>query len=153
MTPAVLDAFVLFDELDEAERRSLLDEMEILEAKAGEVVFAEGETADGLLLLLRGRLSLATVDGAEQGEFGPGTTFGAHALVAPCAREITAEAAGDVRLLVLSRSGFERVGERHPHAALRLALAMLRENGALVREAAHRLQPAAARGDAPRSCD
>ena len=140
MTPSALEPFVLFAGLDEDERRCFLDEMELVEATRGEVVFEEGESADGLMLLVSGSLSLATADDGARGGFGPGTAIGAHALVAPCARETTAESVDHSKLLFLSRTGFERVAEAQPRAALKLALAILGESAALVREAAHQLR-------------
>src|SRR5215472_15797372 len=78
-----------------------------------ETVYRAGDDADALYLVVSGAVDL--LDGAELfARRGPGEAFGEGALVAGERRAFTVRVALDVVLLVLSRSGIERLLELHP---------------------------------------
>ena len=78
-----------------------------------ETVYRAGDDADALYLVVSGAVDL--LDGAELfARRGPGEAFGEGALVAGERRAFTVRVALDAVLLVLSRSGIERLLELHP---------------------------------------
>src|SRR5262249_47245758 len=78
-----------------------------------ETVYRAGDDADALYLVVSGAVDL--LDGDEQfARRGPGEMFGEGALVAGERRVFTVRVALDAVLLILSRSGIERLLELHP---------------------------------------
>src|SRR5262249_5635190 len=78
-----------------------------------ETVYSAGDDADALYLVVSGAVDL--LDGVELiARRGPGEVFGEGALVAGERRAFTVRVALDAVLLVLSRSGIERLLELHP---------------------------------------
>jgi len=78
-----------------------------------ELVYRAGDDADALYLVVSGAVDL--LDGAELfARRGPGEVFGEGALVAGERRVHTVRVALDAVLLVLSRSGIQRLLELHP---------------------------------------
>jgi NTE family protein len=76
-------------------------------------VYRAGDAADALYLVVSGAVDL--LDGTELfARRGPGEVFGEGALVAGERRAFTVRVALDAVLLVLSRSGIERLLELHP---------------------------------------
>ncbi|MEJ1159769.1 cyclic nucleotide-binding domain-containing protein [Prosthecomicrobium sp. N25] len=93
------------------------------ELAAGEILFREGEAADGAALVMGGRIDLrhdredgpATVLTA-----GPGTLLGELALLVETRRPATAVAAGRAVTLLITRRMFRRVLEEYPDVTLTL---------------------------------
>src|SRR5262249_53403736 len=78
-----------------------------------ETVYRAGDDADALYLVVSGAVDL--LDGVELfARQGPGEVFGEGALVAGERRAFTVRVALDAVLVVLSRSGIERLLELHP---------------------------------------
>ena len=118
MSGFALKAFGCFADLTDGEREAFSEVCQELAVDAGEQVFVSGEEADGLLLLAAGRLR---IDG--RGDLsavvGPGATLGALSLVVPGPREVSATALEPCRVFWLPRTGFRRIADDAPHAAVR----------------------------------
>lgn len=127
-----LERFPLLAGLGEDERRDLAQELEWLSYEAGARIFREGDTADGLFLLLEGRVRLSSAGVEEGGECGPGTSFGSLSLVLGARRRASLEARTPCRILRLSRESFERLAGSSPGAARHLLEGVVRESADLV---------------------
>ena len=124
MTPEELfQQHPLFASLDAIERRELLKHLRLRSARAGEMIFHEGDDADALYGVLEGRI-LCTVDSPDGKEltlnsFGPGTFFGEIAFLDGRGRTAAAVAREPSRLIFLRRDAFLPFLKRRPEAALR----------------------------------
>ncbi len=124
MTAPGLADVPLFSGLGEAALRSLTDEAETRVLLAGERLFAQGDHADDLYVVVRGRLRVTVTD--EHGtrdvaELGPGAAVGELALLTGSPRSATVSAFRDTTLLVLPGTSFARVFEREPAVSTALA--------------------------------
>jgi SulP family sulfate permease len=92
--------------------------------KAGEKIFARGDTGDELFLIRRGavRILLPVSDTLSHhlGTFGRGAFFGEMAFLDGEPRSADAVAFSDVEVYVLSRAVFDQFAEEHKKAALAL---------------------------------
>src|SRR5262245_38765496 len=90
-----------------------------------EIVYRAGDDADALYLVVSGAVDL--LEGSELfARQGPGQVFGEGALVPGERRAFTVRVALDAVLLVLSRSGIERLLELHPRLHERVAALLAR---------------------------
>jgi predicted acylesterase/phospholipase RssA/CRP-like cAMP-binding protein len=119
--PAELDAFLasvpLFSALDETARLQLVTQFEPVHVAAGEVIIAQGETGDGLFLVVSGRLRVSvTARGTERvlHDLGRGSTVGEIALLSDHPRSATVRAVRDSDLLLLRAPAFRSLTERSP---------------------------------------
>src|SRR5215472_4054872 len=109
----ILFAFPAFRDLGEAERTQAAGLFREVALGKDEPVYRAGDDADALYLVVSGAVDL--LDGAELvARLGPGEVFGEGALAARERRAFTARVALDAVLLVLGRSGIERLLELHP---------------------------------------
>jgi CRP-like cAMP-binding protein len=132
---ADLKRFRLLSELEDDERLVLADEIETLDLDAGTRLFDEGEQGDALLLIAEGGVTIESTRLAGSALLGEGDALGALALVQQRPREVRAETASRSRILVLSRSAFQRISAAEPRIACRLLEAILRETARLGRKA------------------
>ncbi len=92
---------------------------------AGAMIFQRGDAGDHLLAIRRGRvrLSLSSPQGREVvlRALGPGEVLGEMALIDGLARSADAYALQDTDCLVLSRTGFHAVAQRHPDVPMAMA--------------------------------
>jgi predicted acylesterase/phospholipase RssA len=91
----------------------------------GETVIREGEPGDCLYIVLSGRLrvSLQRADGRDEvvGEIARGESVGEMAVLTGGTRTASVRAIRDSQLLRLSKVGFDRLVERAPGTAMKLA--------------------------------
>ncbi|CAB1367505.1 SLC26A/SulP transporter family protein [Denitratisoma oestradiolicum] len=92
--------------------------------KAGEHIFAQGDTGDEIFLIRRGAVRiLLPLEGKQAhhlGTFGRGAFFGEMAFLDGAPRSADAVAFSDAELYVLSRRTFDKFAEEHKKAALAL---------------------------------
>jgi len=141
VTGADLERLALLRELAADEREAVSKELEAAALSAGEVLYHEGDEADGLVLLLEGQLRISSLRSGTAGIVGPGTALGALSLVALGAREASAVAESRCRLLWLRRPAFRRLVEDAPRAACRLLEAATCDFVSSVRQGIELLAP------------
>jgi predicted acylesterase/phospholipase RssA/CRP-like cAMP-binding protein len=116
-----LNAFLadipFFASLDEATRLELAEQLEPVHVAAGEVIFRQGDTGEGLFLVVSGRLRVSVAaDGPERMlyDLGRGAIVGEMALLTDRPRAATVHAVRDSDLLLLRVSSFTSLLERSP---------------------------------------
>lgn len=99
------------------------DEVDWSHLRAGDLLFAEGETARSAYLVLSGRLRVVTDEnGIEtfKGEIGSGELVGEMALIDDAPRNATVRAIRDCDLAEIPRPVFERITHDHPKVMLEM---------------------------------
>lgn len=124
----------LFGSLDEAERRTIADEMREVHFDPSQVIFTRGDIGREIFLVISGRvrLSVLTAEGRELSfaHAEPGAIFGEIAMLDGGPRSADATAVGKVSALSLSKPAFKRLMETEPHvadAAVRFLCSRIRE--------------------------
>ncbi|MGF1475357.1 MAG: patatin-like phospholipase family protein [Geminicoccaceae bacterium] len=125
-----LAEFGLFAELSAAVFRTIEPELQIFSLPAGWTLFEQGEEADGLFVLISGRLQI--VVGGDQGrersvnQIGPGETVGEMGVLTGDARTGTVVAVRDSELVKLGRPVFDVLVQKQPDAILHLTRILVR---------------------------
>jgi CRP/FNR family cyclic AMP-dependent transcriptional regulator len=118
----------LFEHLNEDDRISLAEAIDVRELVAGDTLFKAGEPGEALYVVRSGEIELFIKDTAGQrialAIVGAGEMFGELALLDRGPRTATAIAMGDSVLLELDRDDLLLLFQRSPAAALRLLAAM-----------------------------
>jgi CRP-like cAMP-binding protein len=119
---AFLERVPIFRRLGPPALRIIAIGAESYQVQSGQVLFTEGETADGGYIIQRGSFTLSTGRGEDSSDVvaGPGTLLGESALITETKRPATARAREDATVLRISRSMFLRMLEGFPDAAERL---------------------------------
>lgn len=98
--------------------------------KAGEKIFAQGDTGDEIFLIRRGAVRIVLPLGANQSHhlatFGRGDFFGEMAFLDNAPRSADALAFTEVDLFVLSRKRFDALAEEHKNLAIGLLMGVSR---------------------------
>ncbi len=130
----LLGRTALFGSLDEAERRTIADEMREANFDPSQVIFARGDAGREIYLVVSGRvrISVLTAEGRELSfaHAEPGAIFGEIAMLDGGPRSADATAVGKVSALSLSKPAFKRLMETEPHvaeAAVRFLCSRIRE--------------------------
>ena len=121
---AVLSQVPLFQSLDAAAFVDLSHSMVLGRAKAGDVIFAEGDSWDSCLVIVSGETTVTrSVDGQAKARdtLGPGQIAGLFALVRAEARQATLTAKTDVEYFEIDREAMSGLLEKHPAAREALA--------------------------------
>ena len=118
----VLDGLELFREFSYAELKMIGRFLSQIDKKQGEVVFAEGDPGDHMLILAEGRLSI--FKGGEHGSHllcheGRGRIVGEMALLDRERRSATCMADTDCVMLTLSEVGLRQMADEAPLLAYR----------------------------------
>jgi CRP-like cAMP-binding protein len=135
----------LIDELPEEDRRALLAATSRRRYRKGETIVHEGDPADALHLLAKGRVAIRRTttlgDVVTVNVLAVGSNFGELALVEPDARRSASVVALEpTETLVLTRAAFDDVRRVHPHVSdllLRMMGRRIRELTTQVVEALH----------------
>ena len=110
------------DALEPADRAALLALGHTREVEAGEVLLAQGDPSDRVLLLLEGRVKVALATRSGHSVVlafrGPGALVGEQATIDGRPRGASVIAVERVELLVVAASAFRRYLLEHPAAAL-----------------------------------
>ncbi|MFL5827605.1 MAG: patatin-like phospholipase family protein, partial [Thermoleophilaceae bacterium] len=107
----------LFSSLSDATRERLAASAHSVRVRASEWLFRQGEEADGLYVVVAGRLEAIAVDGDDENLLrilGPGSVVGELALLADTTRSASVRARRDTELLSLRRSDFEALVSEDP---------------------------------------
>ena len=118
----------LFEHLNDEDRVSLAEAIDVRELAAGDTLFKAGEPGEALYVVRSGEVELFIKDTAGQrialALVGAGEMFGELALLDRGPRTATAIAISDTELLELDRDDLLLLFQRSPAAALRLLAAM-----------------------------
>jgi len=117
---AFLAGVAFFAPLDEATRREVAGQLEPLQLSAGEVLFRQGEAADGLYLVASGRLRVTVEAGGHERmlyDLNRGAVVGEMALLTERPRAATVTAVRDCDLRVLRLPVFRSLLKRSPALA------------------------------------
>jgi SulP family sulfate permease len=98
--------------------------------RAGEKIFARGDTGDEIFLIRRGAvrivLPISDTQGHHLATFGRGDFFGEMAFLDPAPRSADALAFTDIDLFALSRKRYDTLAEEHKKLAIGLVLSVAR---------------------------
>ena len=121
----------LFGELDTATLDALLDASALRHHRSGETLFEEGDVADGLYVVVSGRLHVATRSGGEPHRVAvvqAPESVGELALLAGSARSATVYAARESTVARLDRAAFERLIAPRPDLLMALSRLVIRRH-------------------------
>ena len=135
-----LKRFALLAELDETDREILAQELTVREPASGTRLFEQGDPSDSLLLVMEGCVRIRREGRGEFADIVAGSCLGALSLIGGALRETRADTTERTRLFELSRQGFEHLVVTEPRTACRLLQAVLRDQGAVLYEAALALE-------------
>lgn len=126
--PQMLDGVALFEQLDEEDRRSLAEVIDLRPVAAGETLFKAGDSGDSLYVVQTGQVELFIKDTAGQKIVltvaDHGDVFGELSMLDHGARTATALALTDCELLELDRDDLLLVFRKSPEAAMGMLAAM-----------------------------
>ncbi|MCI0350559.1 MAG: DUF1003 domain-containing protein [Acidobacteriales bacterium] len=118
----------LFSLLDDNERATLAEMVEVKRFDKGETVFAYGDPGEAVYVVHRGSVQVYVENTEGEkiilAENLPGELFGEISLLDGGARTATAVAVDDTECLVLDRSRLLELITKHPHAAIDLLTVM-----------------------------
>lgn len=115
-----------FDGFEAGDVEALLGQAAMVERSRGEVVARHGEPADAFLVVLSGEVEVRQGDRVVA-TFGPGEVLGEVAFLRGAERVVDVYTASErARVLTISRSALERLGERAPRLGLQLVLNLSR---------------------------
>ncbi|WP_349358595.1 cyclic nucleotide-binding domain-containing protein [Stappia sp.] len=127
----------LLAEFPDEQLRLLAFSAENVSYRDGEVLFSEGERADGGLVVATGKVAMEGADDAVLDTFGPGSLLGETALLVETRRPARAVAQGPTEVIRIRRALFKRMLQEFPDIAERLfearAAAFRQTAGALAR--------------------
>jgi sulfate permease, SulP family len=115
----------LFAGLDAAQSAAVLAHMRPRRLAQGEVLFREGEAADGLYVLTRGSITVEAGSGPAHrrqryASFSAGLMFGETAMLDGGGRSAGATADAEAELLQLTQQGLDAIGREQPALAAQL---------------------------------
>lgn len=120
------------------EEQGIGEFLRLYKLRAGTVLFHEGDHDAFVGIVVDGTLEIRKADRAEHehvvARLGPGKMVGEMSLIDGAPRSATAVATTDVRILVLTREGFDRMGEQRPDLALKYALMIAEAVSQLLRQ-------------------
>jgi CRP/FNR family cyclic AMP-dependent transcriptional regulator len=121
---ALLAEVPLFQLLDDEERKTLAELVDVRNFDKGAIVFAYGDSGDALYIVRRGSVQVyvedCTGDTIILSENLSGDVFGEISLLDGGPRTATAVATDDTETLVMDRGDLLDLITRHPHAAMDL---------------------------------
>jgi CRP-like cAMP-binding protein len=109
--------------------------------RAGQVLCLEGSEADGAILLVEGSLACAREGLGDLGSVDAPASLGVASLALAGNREATLKAAGDARVVLLTREGFHRFCQDAPGGAVRVLECVVRDLATALRGSTAALLP------------
>ena len=138
---ALLAGTSLFADFDAASLHKMVPAFEYHRIRGGETLLQQGEPADGMYVVLTGRLRVfveeANGDERMVGEVGRGECVGEMGVLIGGPRSATARAVRDSELVRLSPAAFEALVHEHPGILTRLTRAIVRR----LNDATHAIHP------------
>ena len=126
--PAMLAEVSLFQLLDDEERATLAEILDVRHYDKGDTIFSYGDAGDALYIVRSGSVEVFVENTEGEkiilAENLPGDLFGEISLMDGGARTATAVAIDDAELLTLDRADLLELITQHPHAAMDLLTVM-----------------------------
>jgi serine/threonine protein phosphatase PrpC len=129
----VLKTMQLFRYLSYKELVRVSAVTEMVEVKANQVIYSQGELGDSMYVVASGSVILTKGD-TKVGELSKGQHFGEMALVDRTSRSLTATASESSRLIALSRRDFHELIKREPNSAVKMLWSFVQVLGARLRK-------------------
>lgn len=124
----ILDASPFFGRLDKAARAEIADHLQLLDLDAGQPLFRQGDPGDSMYIVDRGLLEVRIQDAEGStrvlDRLDAGAPVGEMALLTGQARTADVVAVVDSHLLRVTKTGFDKLIERHPAIASGFAVAV-----------------------------
>jgi CRP-like cAMP-binding protein len=117
----LLQTSPLFRGFSRDERRDLVARFRLREVASSYAVITEGDAAEGLFVVLVGRLDVVQGEGIRLGVLGVGDVFGEMSLLDEGHAMASVKTRGRAWVLLLPRDDFYAVAERHPELRDQLA--------------------------------
>jgi predicted acylesterase/phospholipase RssA len=115
----------VFGELDTASLHALQRQMEWQHHSNGSVIFRQGDEADGMYIIINGRLRVVVTspDGEDRviSEVGPGETVGEYAVLTEDIRSATVHAVRETNLAKISQPVFRNLVREYPELLGKIA--------------------------------
>lgn len=103
-----------FADVDERMLLALIGDSANLFWPAGSVVFERGSPADGLYIIISGKLRVIDKNNEEVAEMGSGDFFGELSMLLDTVHRHTVSVAEDAELMVLPKERLDTLNEEHP---------------------------------------
>ncbi|HSH05098.1 MAG TPA: cyclic nucleotide-binding and patatin-like phospholipase domain-containing protein [Anaerolineae bacterium] len=120
-----------FGDLDVDTLHKIQKRLEWLHLQDGDILFKQGDMADGMYLVVNGRLAITKTfaDGTKQfiGEVPPGGVVGEFALLVEDVRAATVAASRDTQVAKFTPAHFEELMMDYPRAMLQIARQIIRQ--------------------------
>src|SRR5262245_41251750 len=120
----MLHDVALFSLLDDRERESLAEMIDVAKFDKGDIVFKFGDAGDAMYIVVRGTVQVFVEDYSGEkislAENNAGDIFGEISLLDGGSRTATAIAIDESELLVFQRQDLLELITKHPHAAMDL---------------------------------
>jgi serine phosphatase RsbU (regulator of sigma subunit) len=122
LSASLLTRIPLFAAMPTDELKLLLNALDRVHLKSGEILFREGEPAEHLYIVARGQLEINMASGTDNelilNVINEGEYIGEMGIIMPGGRRTAgARARGDVMLLSMSRIQFQGLVQKHPELA------------------------------------
>jgi len=137
----VLKAMQMFRYLSYKELVRVSNIADIIECKAGQVIFSAGQPGDTMYVVMDGTVRLTKNDTLVT-ELGRGMHFGEMSLVDRSVRSLTATSIDDTRLVGITRKDFYEIIKREPALATKLLWSFVQVLGQRLRKTTNDLSDA-----------
>jgi len=135
---AFLRDMVLFAGLDAHALEQLASIADPRSYKAGQPIYAEGESDAALFLVVKGAVKIDKQVNAEQqqtmAQIKAGEFFGIISFVIGGEHSVSAQAIADTELLLIRRTEFDKLAARNPAVGFKIVMKMSSELASLLRD-------------------
>ncbi len=114
----------LFDNLDTDELKYVGSYMHLLELKAGDIIFKEGDIGDYICFIVDGKVEISkeSMNGKKVvlAILGKGRSLGEMSIIDRYRRSATATATTEAKLVTLSQYAFETIIDKFPRTGIKI---------------------------------
>jgi len=146
ISEAIIDLLIhisIFDSLDSDELKNIVKYMNVVEMKAGELIFKEGERGDYVCFVAEGALDVLkkseTGDHVVISSLHRGRSIGDMAVLDNFPRSATVRSRTKATLITLTRDSFETILDKHPRIGIKMLKGLARLLSLNLRKTSSRL--------------
>ncbi|MEW6263305.1 MAG: cyclic nucleotide-binding domain-containing protein [Thermodesulfobacteriota bacterium] len=143
---ALIDLLIhipIFDNLDPQELRLAVKYMNMIQVKAGEIIFKEGDRGDYVCFVSEGALDVIKTSEAGHSvaisSLSKGRSIGEMSILDNYPRSATVRARTNSTLITLSRQSFETIVDEHPRIGVKILQGVARLLSLSLRKTSSRL--------------